>query len=236
MSELLSLKKRVSDLEKAQRPNKVILRSPFLSWKVADTYWCIDLQGFREEKKMLISGFTVQGLLAVIANQLIIVAETMIKARNELTKWGEDGTTYACPSTFVLNGLLSSALIGMQGVQDAIATFCQREATDDAINGLFYFSTYPFAVTKFEFIKLNRSKLYSNKFNNKNTNELANCCKHELSWLGLVSTNVDGANDIIDENGVQLLRNVMIPAYTETSKIIQRMGSMYNYPVKFPFI
>jgi hypothetical protein len=232
MSDILALQKRVSDLEKVQSPNKVNVNS-FLSWRAADAHWCIELQGIRVEKKKLITRFTVQGLLAVIANQLIIVAETMIKARNELA---DEGTKFACPSTFVLNGLMSSALIGMQGVQDAIATFCQKQAPDDAINGLFDFSTYAFVVTKFEFIKLHRNKLNANKFNGRSTNELANCCKHELPWLGMVSTNVDGINDITDETGVQLLRNVMIPAYMETTKIIARIGGMYNCPVKFPLI
>jgi hypothetical protein len=185
------------------------------------------------EKKATCSA---QELIAVITNQLLVVAKTLIGSRNELEKWGVMQDEYAAPSIFIVNGQMASAILAMQAVQDAIATFCQQQAPDDTIVGLFYFSSYPFRVTEYEFVKLMRQKIYSHTFNGKTINDLANCCKHEISWFGQVSTNVDGVNDITDEFGKRLLRDVCIPVYIETTNILKRLGDMHNQPVSFPCI
>ena len=205
-----------------------------LSFATADAYWCVE-QGFREKKQH--AGFTPKGVIAVIANQLIIVAETLIKARNELMSSISGSTEeYARPSVFVLNGLMASALIGLQGVHDAIASFCQQQAPDEEFQGDIYFSTYKFRVTKFEFIQLQKQMIMAHEFDGKNVNELANGCKHNLAWLGLVSMNVDGCNDIIDSNRCRLLRDVLVPIYDQTNSILMRLGAMYHQPLMFPSI
>lgn len=210
-----------------------------LSFKTADVHWCTEsMQDLRERerKHAVVDGVTPQGVVAVIANQLLIVAETLIKARDDLARFGNVGSDYARPSVFLLNGLMASALIGLQGVHDAIASFCQTQASDEEIQGDIYFSTYPFHVTKFEFIRLEKQRILAHKFQNKNVNELANGCKHDLAWLGMMSINGDVYNDIVDTDGCLLLRDVLIPVYDVTAKVLQRLGSMYQHPVSFPCI
>ena len=258
--EVDQLKHRVTCLEQNQRHQKV---NPYclLSWRTAENFWCRDTpyawelagidsneaiqfeiqshvsHGIREDKrKNLVSCYTPQGLIAVMANQLLITAETLMKARNELRSRNDGQSIYAQPSVFLVNGLLVSAVVGLQSIQDAIASFCQKQEPDYEVHGVFYFSNYPFRVTKFEFINLYRRRIYEHKFSGKTMNDLANCCKHDVPWLGLVQTNDDNINDIADESGTQLLREVLIPSYDETAKLLARIGSMFNQSVLFPSI
>jgi hypothetical protein len=165
-----------------------------------------------------------------------LIATHLATARAELASNQHPTEEYAAPSVFVMNGLLASVLTGLQSILDSIATFCQREAPDDDVDGFVYFSTYPFHVTTFDFIRPIKVRIYGYSFRGLNFNQLANSVKHELPWLGLLSTNPDGNLDIHDDQGVGLLREVIVPVYEDAKKIIQRLGHKYQQPVTLPFV
>eukprot|EP00955_Chlamydomonas_euryale_P082088 363669-Chlamydomonas_euryale.AAC.5 len=70
---------RVANLEQVQRPIKVGIYIYNSSWSDVNNYWATEFskpvprsQRHREKKTLLITGFTVRGVIAVIANQLLM--------------------------------------------------------------------------------------------------------------------------------------------------------------------
>jgi hypothetical protein len=199
------------------------------------------LQGVRERSATISSGFTPKGLISVLANQLLIIHSTLIQVRNELAPNTQPPGEYQCPDNFVVNGLLASAITGLQAVQDSIASFCHREVPDVAFTKTFlYFSEYPFNQTEFHVIRSKKSKLYSFKFNGKNINDLANQCKHELPWLGSVSalrvtgSSINWVQDIGDDKHTPLFLNVVVPVFIQTKEILGFQGQKYKTGINIP--
>jgi hypothetical protein len=172
----------------------------------------------------VISGFTAKGGVAVIANQLGVVAKTLISVRSELATPPAQGGDFAHPSTFLVNGMLASAATGLQNVLDAVASLCHHLQPDSEHQGIVYFSTYQFSVTTWAFIAaIKRSEIAPLRFRAQSFNDLANGLKHELSWIGLISE-VDGKQDVYDEAGVGMFLGLLVPMYNIAKKIVQRIG------------
>jgi hypothetical protein len=175
--------------------------------------------------------------VAVIANQLCVVAKTLIAARNELTFKATQDKNFAHPSVFVVNGLIASASTGLQAVTDAVASFCNHCAPDDEHTGFIYFDTFQFRVTEWDFISLIKTRNLSPlRFNNLSFNELANRLKHEMPWVGTISQNRDAFNDVYDDNGVGVLRGMLVPVYNQIKAIVQQLGAKFHQPVDLPFV
>jgi hypothetical protein len=196
------------------------------------------LQGVREYKHVLIEGFTPKGGIAVVANQLGVVAKTLVRVRNELMPKPSDSEgDYAQPSVFVVNGLLVSAATGLQGVMDAVASLCHTYAPDDEHDGLIYFDTYKFRMTDWDFISVSKARTISTlRYDGMDFNQLANRLKHHLPWLGIISTNPDGFNDVHDINGTGVLRGMLVPLYKIIKQIVQRLGDQFKQPINLPFV
>eukprot|EP00798_Chlamydomonas_sp_ICE-L_P017248 gene17248-23572_t len=103
-------------------------------------------KGIRERRCAVIGGFTPKGGVAIIANQLCIVARTLVSAKSELSAAPVDGD-YAHPSAFMVNGMLVSAATSLQNVLEAVASLCHYLQPDSDHQGFVYFSTYPFSVS-----------------------------------------------------------------------------------------
>lgn len=217
---LESLVKRVEGLELHIRPHK----------------------GVRELNRQVIAGFSPKGGVAVIANQLVVVAKTLIAVRNELLPHKRD-LDFAQPSVFMVNGLLASAATGLQSVMDAIASFCQRMAPDEDHHAYIYFSTFEFRVIEWEFIRLIKEQgITPLQFEGRTFNEFANALKHEAPWVGLVSE-VRGLQDVYDtpvpERDYEVkgaFRDMLVPAYNHVKKIVERLGAKFQQPVTLPFV
>lgn len=200
------------------------------------------MRGVRELRTRRVSGFTPEGGIAIITNQLGVVARTLIEARNELIAKDPADTDYAQPSVFVVNGLLCSAATGLQSVLDSVASFCHKLEPDDNHEGFLYFHTYQFRVTTWEFIRLSKERqIQPLIFDGVGFNDLANRLKHELPWLGMISEDTYGLRDIRDGsngNGTRraVFREMLIPMYKITKGIIQRLGSMHGQPITLPHV
>ena len=185
-------------------------------------------------------GWTEKGGIAVVANQLGIVAKTLISARNELNCEATPNETngLAYPSAFMVNGLLASSTTGLQAVMDSVASLCNDLARDDDFSGDIHFNTFPFCVTSWDFIKATRrDKIRPLRFDGLSFDELANKLKHTQPWLGYISQgNPDCMKDIHDAQGVGVLRRVLVPIYNEVKSIVERIGSKYNQSVTLPHV
>jgi hypothetical protein len=195
-------------------------------------------QDAREPRQSIINGFTSKGGIAVIANQLNVVARTLIAARKDLTsEINSDSGSYAHPSIYVVNGLLASATTGLQAVLDAVTSFCHHLEPDEDHEGLVYFNTYPFHVTTWEFIRVFKERqIQPLMFDDLRFNDLANRLKHELPWLGVLSKDSDGLCDIRDGSGRALFRDMLVPMYNIAKSIVQRLGSKYQQPIELPYV
>lgn len=87
--------------------------------------WCVESESDSPFPSCLcrkvIGGFTAKGGVAAIANQLGVVAKTLILVRTELLHASDSEFT---PSAFLINGMLASAATGLQNVLDATASLC----------------------------------------------------------------------------------------------------------------
>lgn len=198
--------------------------------------WCLESdsnppsqshhQGTRELRHAVIGGFTAKGGLAVITNQLGVVAKTLISVRLEMapTRGRAHDNTYAHPSAFLVNGMLASAATGLQNVLDAVASLCHHLQPDSEHQGIVYFSTYRFSVTTWAFIaEIKRNEIDKLRFHARSFNDMANGLKHEMPWIGVISE-VNGKLDVYDEAGVGVFLGLLVPMYNITKKIVQRMG------------
>lgn len=197
------------------------------------------LQGAREFKHTVIQSFTAKGGVAVIANQLAVVARTLITVRQELAIDAPNADAkgdFKYPSTFMVNGLLASAITGLQNVLDAVASVCHNLAPDSEHNGIIYFSTYSFAVTEWDFIaRAKHTQISKLKFDGLTFNELANRLKHELPWVGVISQAND-INDVYDSSNVGAFRGMLVPMYNIAKNIVCFLGNKYNQSVDLPFV
>lgn len=177
--------------------------------------WCVESEGCPGTRQVM-GGFTAKGGVAVITNQLGVVAKTLISARSELAT--------ARPSVFLVNGMLASAATGLQTVLDAIASLCHHLQPDSEHTGPVYFSTYQFNVTTWDFIAtIKRNDIAPLRFGPNSFNDVANGLKHELPWIGLISE-VDDKQDVYDDAGVGMFRGLLVPMYNISKKIVQRIG------------
>jgi hypothetical protein len=199
------------------------------------------VQGVRERTPTTSDGFTAKGMVAILANQLHDIHSTLIRVRTELSQNAEAVDGHQRPDDYIVNGLLASAITGLQSIQDGIASFCHHEVPDVLVTGPCYFSTYPFAQTDFEIIAHKKAKLYSYHFGGKNINDLANHCRHELPWLGhVVGVRIqDGeyayyVQDIADNKRTALFRHVVLPVFQETKGIIACLARRYDTHVDVP--
>lgn len=193
--------------------------------------WCVESescpfsrQGTREFRRQVMGGFTAKGGVAVIANQLGVVAKTLISARSELATPPASHGDFARPSVFLVNGMLASAATGLQTVLDAVASLCHHLQPDSEHTGPVYFSTYQFNVTTWDFIAaIKRNDIAPLRFGPNSFNDVANGLKHELPWIGLISE-VNDKQDVYDEAGVGMFRGLLVPMYNIAKKIVQRIG------------
>lgn len=192
-------------------------------------------QGLRESRQRVISGFTPQGGVAVLVNVLYVVHKLLSDVRDEMSGCG--GAIVA-QSVFVSNAWMTLAATTLQNVLDQITAFCHLRAPDPQHDGLLYFSTYPFRITTYEFMQRFKNTINELTYDGMKFNDLANRCKHECPWIGLM-TDKDGTApfDIYDSAGNGVLRDMLIPVYTTVGKMLQRLGSIHQQPVAaFPLI
>ena len=169
------------------------------------------------------------GYLATISNQHSSNGMALIEARNELA--GE-------ANPFVVNARLATAMTGMMNVLDLVAAYYQDYYKDDTHTGLCCFfgeGKYPFRSIQVEFVQTARTRIESIKFNDENFDGISNGLKRKVPWWGMPSANPDGFNDIIDINGVQLLRDVAANVYNHTTAILKKLadtdiGIQQNFP------
>jgi hypothetical protein len=151
----------------------------------------------------------------------------LIEARNELG--GE-------ADPFIVNARLATGITGMLNVLDCVAAYCQEYYTEDNHIGDCCFFGYPFSSLQVEFIQTARTRIESLKFNDAHFNAIANDCKHRVPWWGIPSTNPDGFRDIIDGDGVQMLRDVAASVYKQTTTVLEQLAATDCglLPLKFP--
>ena len=164
------------------------------------------------------AGLSQRGYLATIANQHSFNGMALTEARNEL---GGEADPY------IVNARLVTAMTGMLNVLDCVAAYCQDYYTDDNHLVFCYFfgeDRYPFRSLQVEFIQNARARIESLKFNDKNFNFIANACKHKVPWWGMPATTPDGFCDIVDCNGVRLLRDVASIVYNQAIYVIKQLA------------
>ena len=180
----------------------------------------------REQCNPPVSGYTPQGGVVVIANQLGLVGRLLVNLRNELQ------VSDRHPDSFVVNAYVASAATGLQSIGDAVATFCQHHAPDDTISGYVNFSKYPFGMLKFEFVSTIKKQIDLLTYDNKMFDQLANFLKHEQPFL--VVSQVEYLHDLYDANSTGVLRGMLIPVYEFMKQILHRLGQTYGVKLQFP--
>jgi hypothetical protein len=128
------LEERLGNLERARHVK--------VSLDYLDGYFC------RQEVPPCVEddsdGLTAKGIVAILANQLLAIHSKLIRVRTELSQDPEALGDHQRPNDYIVNGLLASAITGLQSVQDGIASFCKREVPDTTVNGLCnYCRQYP---------------------------------------------------------------------------------------------
>lgn len=190
---------------------------------------CLCLQGTTVKYAEVMSGYTIQAGVAVIANQLEVVANTLLNARRILFMQEKESQCQ-----FTINGLLVSAFLGLQSVMDCIATFCQHHEPDDACSDdKVYFDGYSFISSKVSFIRNERSNMKLLRFKDHDYSYWANTVKHNCTWFGLVTVSErSGLADIYDDNQHGLYMDMIIPLFNHVCAIMERLGSIYKLPVR----
>lgn len=177
-------------------------------------------------------------MIVVLANQLLVIHSTLINVRNELAPSGEQLGEFQKPDDFIVNGLLASAITGLQSVQDGIASFCHRE-----VRMWMVFVTFQHIL----FNKLSLKLFPTKRQNCIRISLMARISMHLLtnantSFLGLGMSGVriqDGAemyyvHDITDGNHKTLFRGVVLPVFKETKEILGFLARKYYTHVDIP--
>lgn len=193
-----------------------------------DTDRCTCVQGSTAKYVNVMEGYTDKAGVAVIANQLQVVASTLLQARMLLFMAEKEAQCQ-----FTINGLLVSVFMGMQSVMDCIATFCQHHEPDEQwTDDKIYFDQYTFISSKVSFIRNQRTKMQELRFNDQDYNYWANVVKHNCTWFGMVSVDErSGLADIYDSDRRGLYQDMIIPLFDNIRQIIERLGFVYHQPL-----
>ena len=169
-----------------------------------------------------------QCVISVIANQLGMVGCILLAAGNELEALGP-ATRHAQPEARALvNGHLCLAATMLQTVLDRITAFCEASSTPS-------FSKYGFKNCEHNFISEARHKIYEPLFQGLDLDDLATRCNHVVQpWLGTISTDSYGLNDIHDRLGKGVLHDMLAPAYNQTKRVVERLGQMHEQLITLP--
>ena len=163
-----------------------------------------------------------RGHLATLANQHSFNGMALTDARNELGSPSDEA------DTFLVNARLVTAMTGMLNVLDCVAAYCHDYYPDDNHTGFCCFfgaDRYPFRPLQVEFIQNARARIETLKFNGDNFSVVADSCKHKVPWWGMPAASPDGFRDIVDGNGVRLLRDVAAIVYSQTSYVLKQLGT-----------
>ena len=104
------------------------------------TQYCF--QSYKEPTAPVLTGFSLQGGVAVLINSMQAVGQCIQNAEHELCN--------AQPSFWLINGNLFSAANCLKGILDGLANYCQQQAPlKEFARVEVHFAPYRFQVSEF---------------------------------------------------------------------------------------
>lgn len=178
----------------------------------------------REEKTTSLAaggehGFSVDGRCAVLQNIMQCIIDDSELLKLEVSK--------DHPDAFIYNAFIFRTITGIQNILDSVTRLC-NDLYPSASRGdaNIYFNSYSFERGEVRKILYFRSKIQGLKFNKKSFNDIANKLKHELPFVGRVTTSdIFSKIDIFDSDDQGFVYDFAMPILTYTKNIIAFVSS-----------